>query len=87
VDQVIADTSAMDGLSTRVQCRQQSGPGTWLLVSRSWGGSPNLRHQQLVRWTDGPVAQGDRVAVQWGDCAEQARNLDDIDPSTGALRQ
>ncbi|MEY4764671.1 MAG: hypothetical protein RI907_1344 [Pseudomonadota bacterium] len=70
VDRVIASDDERRALGNHVQCRDVEGAGPWLLVSRSWGGSPNLRHHRLVSAPQNGVQVGDRLAVRWDDCAQ-----------------
>lgn len=73
VDRVVSDPAELNGLNRNVQCKDQAGePGPWMVVSRSWGGSPSLRQQRLVRAADvqGQAQPGDRVVVAWGQCQQ-----------------
>ncbi len=74
VDGVLHSADQIRALPEQVMCRAQalSAGGSWLLVSRSWGGSPNLRHRQLVAMTPGQPQPSGRVPVAWRDCAKQA---------------
>lgn len=74
VEGLIADADAVRALPGTVLCRTEAlqAGGSWLLVSRSWGGSPTLRHQQLVAWKPGQPQPKGRVNVAWRDCAKQA---------------
>jgi hypothetical protein len=73
VERWIGQASAAQGLPVRVGCgadlAAQSGP--WLLVSRSWGGSPHLRRYQLLRWSADAPPTATHIQVLWGQCAEQ----------------
>ncbi len=73
VEKWIATTPAGQGLPEQVACLSDlgAGPGPWLLVSRSWGGSPHLRRYQLVRWDGDAPVTGSHVNVRWGQCLEQ----------------
>jgi hypothetical protein len=73
VERWIGQASAGQALPARVACEadlaSQSGP--WVLVSRSWGGSPHLRRYQLVRWSADAPPTATHIQVPWGQCAEQ----------------
>ena len=72
VDGLLTHADAVRALPTQVLCRNEAlqAGGHWLVVSRSWGGSPTLRHRQLVAWSpDQPVPAG-RVDVAWRTCGK-----------------
>jgi hypothetical protein len=72
VERWIAQPMAGKDLPERMACKADMAThtGPWLLVSRAWGGSPHLRHYQLVRWEVVAPPSGSHVAVRWGHCPE-----------------
>ncbi len=85
VERLVVGQDAVATLPAQVLCRSQavqSGKtGQWLLVSRSWGGSPQLRQYQLLNWDGAARPQARHVAVRWGDCESRTANT----PKLGAL--
>jgi len=69
VERMVSERATVDALPTQVVCREQAMQGgRWLLVSRAWGGSPNLRRYQLLAWPHEDRALPQRMAVPWGYC-------------------
>jgi hypothetical protein len=73
IDGLLSNTDAVRALPGNVLCRDEAlrAGGSWLVVSRSWGGSPSLRHRQLVAWPAGQALPAGRVNVAWRDCGKQ----------------
>ncbi len=73
VERLVSERAAVSALPPQVLCREQAMQGgRWLLVSRSWGGSPSLRQYQLLAWPDEDQVLPQRMAVTWGECISGA---------------
>jgi hypothetical protein len=78
VERLVVGPEAVTSLPAQVLCRSQAVQSVkvaqWLLVSRSWGGSPQLRQYQLLNWDGAQHPQAQHVPVRWGNCESRTEN-------------